>query len=80
MSKGLCFENRKEVLKDLGSGIQPTLNYEQCVTQFIRERYSLDEELAIQRQRDIKITEFEEYNNYCEECKLKAKEIIGGVE
>ena len=48
--------------------------YEEMVTNLIRGKYSLDEELAIQRQRDTKPEEFEEYFKYCEECKRKAKE------
>jgi hypothetical protein len=43
----------------------------------IRKKYSLSEELAILRQRDEKLTEFAEYNSYAEECKAKAKEILG---
>jgi hypothetical protein len=35
----------------------------------IRQKYSIDDELGIQRQRETKITEFEEYNRHCEECK-----------
>lgn len=48
--------------------------YEERVEQLIRERYSLNQELAIQRQRETKPDEFEEYFDYCEECKTKAKE------
>lgn len=51
------------------------LTYEQKVVTLIREKYSIDEELAIQRQREIKVSEFNEYNSYCEECKSKAKEM-----
>ena len=47
--------------------------YEQKVVFLIRDKYSLDDELAILRQRDIKPEEFAEYNAYCEECKLKVK-------
>lgn len=47
--------------------------YEQKVSFLIRDKYSLDDELAILRQRDSKPEEFEEYNIYCEECKTKAK-------
>ena len=50
--------------------------YEERVVQLIRERYDLDAELAILRQRDSKPEEFAEYNAYCEECKDKAKETI----
>lgn len=49
-------------------------SYEERVEQLIRERYSLNEELAIQRQRDTKVDEFNAYYEYCEECKQKAKE------
>ena len=48
--------------------------YEQRVVQLIREKYSIDDELALQRQRDSKPEEFAEYNAYCEECKAKVKE------
>lgn len=47
--------------------------YEERVEQLIREKYSLNQELAIQRQRDTKPSEFEEYFAYCEECKRIAK-------
>ena len=50
--------------------------YEERVEQLIRERYSLNEELAIQRQRETKPEEFEEYFAYCEECKTKSKKEI----
>lgn len=43
------------------------------VTKLIRQKYSLNEELAILRQRDTKPTEFAEYNAYAEQCKVQAK-------
>jgi hypothetical protein len=49
--------------------------YEERVEQLIRERYSLSAELAIQRQRETKAEEFNEYFAYCEECKIKAKNL-----
>lgn len=49
--------------------------YDVLVNQFIRERYPVDEEFAILRQRDIKPDEFAEYNAYAEQCKSKAKKI-----
>lgn len=48
--------------------------YEERVVYLIREKYTIDDELAILRQRDSKPDEFAEYNVYCEECKTKAKE------
>lgn len=48
-------------------------SYEERVEQLIRERYTANQELAIQRQRETKPDEFEEYFTYCEECKAFAK-------
>lgn len=50
----------------------PSIPYEQRVVARIRERYSVDDELAILRQRDTKPVEFAEYNAYVE--KVKAEE------
>lgn len=54
------------------------IDYEQLVVSKIRERYTIDQELAILRQRDIKPTEFAEYNSYVEQCKVDAKEEVNG--
>lgn len=43
------------------------------VSELIRERYSLDSELAILRQRDEKPDEYQAYFAFCEECKARAK-------
>lgn len=51
--------------------------YNELVVQKIRERYSVDDELAIQRQRATKPEEFAEYNSYCEQCKSDAREELG---
>lgn len=53
--------------------------YEELVEMFIRERYSVSDELAILRQRDVKKDEFDAYFAFCEECKARAKEIIGEI-
>lgn len=53
-----------------------TLPYEMAVEYLIRDRYTLYEELAIQRQRDSKPEEFKAYNDYCEQCKSKARELL----
>ena len=47
--------------------------YPTLVEKYIREKYSISDELAIQRQRDTKPEDFAEYNTFCEECKAKAK-------
>ena len=51
--------------------------YEAVVAAMIREKYTVDEELSIQRQRDEKSEEFREYFDYCEECKSKARQGLG---
>ncbi len=43
--------------------------YQERVVSRIREKYSVDDELAILRQRDTKPEEFAEYNNYVETIK-----------
>lgn len=48
--------------------------YEERVVELIRLRYTMDDELAILRQRDSKPAEFADYNAYCESCKIQAKE------
>ena len=47
--------------------------YPNLVSRLIRERYSVDDEMAILRQWDTKPDEYEAYNAFCEECKAKAK-------
>lgn len=51
--------------------------YEALVVSYIREKYTINDELSIIRQKDTKPDEFNEYNNYIEECKAKAKENMG---
>lgn len=48
--------------------------YEERVTELIRERYSVSAELAVLRQRDSKPGEFADYNTFAEECKARARE------
>ena len=52
------------------------ISYSALVSRMIRRKYSINDELAILRQRDSKPDEFAEYNTYCEQCKTKAKSLI----
>lgn len=63
---GLILEQPREIIED-------TRTYEEKVESLIREKYSLNDELAILRQRDTKVQEFNEYFEYVEECKKKVK-------
>ena len=47
--------------------------YENLIVKKIRQRYSINEELAILRQRDEKPEEFKEYHDFVEVCKADAK-------
>ena len=50
----------------------PAIPYEQRVVNRIREVYSVDDELAVLRQRETKTNEFEQYNAFVE--RIKAEE------
>lgn len=58
---------------------QKQAKYERLVEQYIRQQYSISQELAILRQRDSKVEEFNAYNEYAEECKAKAYLEVYGV-
>lgn len=47
--------------------------YEEQVVAKIRERYSINDELALLRQKDTKTSEFQAYYQYVEECKSNIK-------
>lgn len=51
-------------------------SYSTITSAMIAEKYSLVEELALHRQRDVKVVEFAAYNDYCEQCKLIVKEAL----
>ena len=50
------------------------LTYEQRIVLRIREKYSVDDELAILRQRDTKPDEFAAYNDFVEHIKDEEKQ------
>lgn len=52
------------------------LVYEELIIKLIREKYTINQELAILRQRDSKPNAYEIYNNFVEGCKAQAKSII----
>lgn len=47
--------------------------YEELIVSKIRQRYSVNQELAILRQKDTKPIEYQEYFDYVEQCKAEAK-------
>lgn len=48
--------------------------YETEIIRKIRKRYTVNQELAILRQRDTKPEEFAEYNAFVEQCKAEVKD------
>lgn len=51
-------------------------NKSRIVEALIRERYSVSDELALERQRTSKKAEWTEYNTYCEDCKTIADRVL----
>lgn len=47
--------------------------YENKIVSLIRQRYNINQELAILRQRDTKPLEYQEYFDYVEQCKAEVK-------
>ena len=52
--------------------------YESEIVRRIRKRYTVNQELAILRQRDTKPEEYAEYNAFVEACKAEVKAIFTG--
>ena len=57
------------------AGLQKDL-YTDLIVYFIRQRYSVDDEFALERQKDRKPNEYEQYDTYCENAKAYAKELL----
>lgn len=69
---GVIRDMTEEEIAELQKDI-PTIPYEERVVNRIREKYSIDDELAILRQRDTKPEEFAEYNAFVEKIKAEEK-------
>lgn len=68
--RDMTAEEIAEMQKDI-----PSIPYEQRVVNRIREVYSIDDELAILRQRDTKPEEFAEYNDFVEMVKAEERAV-----
>ena len=62
------YNARKQVLADE--------EYENKIVALIRQKYNVNQELAILRQREVKPQEYQEYYDYVERCKAEVK--LGG--
>ena len=61
----------EEYIPEPSEEYQPT--YEEKVVELIRQRYTIDDEIAILRQKDTKADEFDAWYDYCEACKAEAR-------
>ena len=59
----------------IGAEILPPLPYKDRVINRIRAVYSVDDEIAILRQRDTKPAEYKAYNDFVEMIKAEEKEM-----
>ncbi len=52
------------------------ISSDDIIDSLIRQKYGISEEFAIIRQRDTNASEFSEYFNYCENCKVIGKTLF----
>lgn len=71
---GNYIEMTPEEIAEIQKNI-PVIPYEQRVVNRIREVYSVDDELAILRQRETKPEEFAEYNAFVEKIKEEERNV-----
>lgn len=67
----ICEMTPEEVAEYEAMRVEP--DYKESIIYAIREKYSVDDELAILRQRDTKPDEFEEYFKFVEGVKESLK-------
>ena len=73
MVNGVIREMTQEEIAELEMHrVKP--DYKESIVSAIREKYSVDDELAILRQRDSKPEEFQEYFDFVESIKQSLKE------
>ena len=59
--------------------LSETPTRKEAIVSAIREKYSVDDEIAILRQRDTKPEEFEEYFNFVEKIKSQIPQKVGDL-
>ena len=73
------FINNKYIFKEYNEKLMYSpkdIDYNKAVQLLIAQKYSLEDEIALKRQEFTKPDEYKIYYDYCEECKLKAREFI----
>lgn len=72
MINGVIREMTQEEIAEL-EAMRVIPDYKESVISAIRQKYSVDDELAILRQRDTKPEEFKEYFDFVESVKAQLK-------
>ena len=78
LENGVYREMTSEEIADIELNIE-TPTRKEIIVSAIREKYSVDDEIAILRQRDTKPEEFEEYFNFVEEIKSQIPQKVGDL-
>lgn len=73
MINGVIREMTPEEIAEYQNNIEKP-DYKESIVSAIRQKYSVDDELAILRQRDSKPEEFQEYFDFVESVKQSLKE------
>lgn len=60
------------------ASLVPCNDYAEDVSAIIRLRYSLDAEIALNRQRESKQAEWQEYYDFCEAAKAASRQVMEG--
>lgn len=71
---GKYVEMTAEEISKISASVK--VSFKEAVISRIREKYSIDDELAILRKRDSKPEEFAEYNAFVEKVKAEVKEVV----
>ena len=72
---GIYREASAKEAAELGSYTSKPTPYKERVVNRIREVYSVDDELALLRQRVLKADEFAEYNSFVERIKEEERDV-----
>lgn len=75
LENGIYRDMTPEEIAEFNSYTPDPIPYEQRVVSRIRAVYSIDDELAILRQRDTKPEEFAEYNAFVERIKAEERAV-----
>ena len=70
---GVCVPQTEEDFEPL---FEIKLSYKERIVNRIRERYSINDEIAILRQKDMKPEEYQEYNAFVEQIKAEERDVV----